>query len=142
MAQEIANHDENGINWPNISFCCLLKVKDDDPTLSAQVGAGCMSPLPPPPPNWRIWDYIDAKQQGNAYILIERTGIDGPLAYAAGLPIPTLAEFEASTRVDSARTSLDCELHCACRHDPEVDPGIAAHRGITRLCGDGESRDG
>lgn len=63
-ALEIANHDENGNYWPIISFGCLLKVKPNDPVLSPRIAAGVMSRTPPPPPNWRIWDYIDAKQKG------------------------------------------------------------------------------
>ena len=63
-ATEIANHDEDGNYWPDISFGCLLKVRADDPILSPRIAAGVMSRTPPPAPNWRIWDYIDAKQKG------------------------------------------------------------------------------
>lgn len=65
-AIEITNHDEDGNYWPDISFGCLLKVRADDPVLNPRVAAGVMSRTPPPAPNWRIWDYIDAKQKGNA----------------------------------------------------------------------------
>ena len=73
MALDIANHDEDGINWPNMSFGCLLKVRHDDPIFGSQARANGISQLPPPPPDWRIWDYIDGKQQGNAYILLNGT---------------------------------------------------------------------
>lgn len=63
-AVEILNHDEDGNYWPDISFGCLLKVRADDPVLNPRVAAGVMSRTPPPAPNWRIWDYIDAKQKG------------------------------------------------------------------------------
>jgi hypothetical protein len=65
-AIEIANHDDDGNYWPNISFGCLLKVRPDDPVLSPRIAAGVMSRTPPPAPNWRIWDYIDAKQKGRS----------------------------------------------------------------------------
>ena len=63
-AYEISNHDDNGNYWPIISFGCLLNVREDDPIVDPRVRAGCVSIAPPPPPNWRIWDYVDAKQQG------------------------------------------------------------------------------
>ena len=71
-AVEISNHDDDGNYWPNISFGCLLKVRADDPVLNPRVAAGVMSRTPPPAPNWRMWDYVDAKQKGMASIQLNQ----------------------------------------------------------------------
>lgn len=73
-AIEILNHDDDGNYWPTISFGCLLKVRADDPVLNPRVAAGVMSRTPPPAPNWRIWDYIDAKQKGKACLNLTVSG--------------------------------------------------------------------